>query len=296
MTPTVKFWSALLVTSSIAVAVPAQTPIQPLTQTPPTPTVPAELASALNAYSQGKYQVAGNALKEIESVNARAAGLVCELFVDKLLPPDEERGSSACATAVRLSDPNGLVWRGLAGHDQYASLGMQITEVSSLGFLASAAELNHVPAFSRLCAHYHSKKQFQEALPFCKYAAGRDSAEGLYYFGVMTGEGQGVVQDNRKSVDSLLLAARMGSAQALIRLAQLSRNGTGGLSQNKVKAYAWVLLASSQESDSRPISDLREAIARELDEAGIADAQKAANAWSKAQHIEASSRIAGQSR
>lgn len=239
----------------------------------------ANLGAAMAAYAEGKFQQAGDALKALEENNGRAAGIVCELFVRKLLPPDDERGSAACETAGKMKDPHGLMWRGLAGRDGYASLGLSITEAATLGNFAQAAELDYPPAFGRLCEHYYRKQSFKQAVPFCKYAGGRGVPDALYYYALMTIDGKGVVQDFRKGVNALLLSAQLKSESALAKLSELSRHGASGMAKNPVKAYTWILLASSVDPNSKAIAEQKQSQAQEIGPDKVAQTQKNASAW-----------------
>lgn len=269
---------ALTIVSSLQAQQLTMAPGTTLPAPPAAPPVNA-LSGAITAYGEGKFQQAADMFKPEEGANGVAAGVVCELFVRKLLPPDDERGSAACEYATKAGDPNGLVWRALAGRNGYATLGIAVTETASLGYLAQAAEMDYAPAQGQLCEHFYTRKNFQQALPFCKYAGGRGIADALYYFAQMTLEGKGVVQDFRKGTDILLLSAQLRSALALTKLAELSRDGATGIPKNPVKAYAWILLASSADPNSKTIAAEKQALARNLSESKIAAAQANAAAW-----------------
>lgn len=241
-----------------------------------------DISAGVDAYANRRYQAAADALKPHEQTHGRAAGIVCEMFVQRLLSPDDARGAAACETAVRLADPHGLVWRAMAGRERRASLGLAVTEAASLGYLAQAAELGYLPAYGRLCEYHYGKKQLAQAVPLCKLAAGRGSPEGLYFFALMALEGQGVVQDFSKGRNALLLSARLNSAQALIKLAQLSRDGASGFRQDKSKAYSWVLLALAQAPDAPQVLALQQALAAELGPDKMATAQQRATDWQNA--------------
>lgn len=237
------------------------------------------ITAALAAYEGGKFSQAAQLLKPIESTNGRAAGITCELFVRKLLPPDDERGQNACETAVKARDPHGLVWRGLAGHPGFATLGMPAGEGASLGYFAEAAELDYPPAIGRLCEYYYGKSKFQEAVSFCTYSAAREVPEALYYYGLMSLDGKGVVQDSQKALKALLLSAQRNYAPALLKLSEMSRDGTSGLPKNPVKAYSWALLALAAEPESKQIEDTKQTLAKELEDNKLSIAQKNAAAW-----------------
>lgn len=273
-----------LVAAAAAVSWTSLAAAQAATGTVTVAAAPQDIEAGIQAYAKGKYQIAADALKPYEQASGRAAGIVCELFVGKLVAPDDERGAAACETAARLADAHGLVWRAMAGRDGRPSLGLAATEAGALGYLAHAAELGHLPAYARLCEYYHGRKLLQQAVPVCKFAAGRGSPDGLYFFALMALEGQGVVQDFNKGRDALLLGASLGSARALVKLAELARDGSAGFTRNKSKAYSWILLASAQTPDAAPVLAMRQSLAAELDAGQMAAAQKRATAWSNARN------------
>ncbi len=242
-------------------------------------TVPAELGAALKAYEGRQYQQAADQLKAFEQSNGRAAGVVCELLVRKLLVADDERGQAACNLAAQMHDPHGLVWRGMAGRNGYAAFSLPVSEALTLGFLAEAAELDYAPAYARLCESYYQKSRFQQAAPFCKYAAAKGVPEGLYYFGLMSFDGKGVVQDFQKGHSAMLLSGQSRHAPALLKLAEMARDGANGVDKNPVKAYAWTLLASAADPDAPAIRNIKQALASDIGEQGVAQAQKSAAAW-----------------
>lgn len=235
--------------------------------------------SATTAYAEFKYERVANILESVEKINGRAAGIICELFVRKLLPPDDERGSAACDYAVSMKDAHGLVWRGIAGREGLPSLGMQVTEAAALGYFAQAAELDYPPAFGRLCEHYYKKKLFQQASAYCKYAGSRGIADGLYYHALMTIEGNGAVQNFKKGMELLLLGASLRSAPSLLKLAEYCRDGSAGFGKNPVKAYSWILVASSVDPDSNLIATAKQSLAQGLSDSQISYSQKNAANW-----------------
>lgn len=240
------------------------------------------VAGAVAAYTNRQFQQAADQLKAVEAANGRAAGLVCEMFVRKLLPADDERAQAACDTAAKAHDAHGLVWRALVGRQGNPAFNLPVSEALAMGYLAEAAELDYPPAFGRLCEMFFTKAKFQQAISFCQYSAAKAVPEGLYYFGLMSLEGKGVVQDFRKGHDALLLSAQTRHAPALLKLAEMARDGGAGQDKNPTVAYAWLLLASAADPDAVAIRNAKQSLAARLDEQQVKVAQKRAADWQPA--------------
>ena len=101
--------------------------------------------------------------------------------------------------------------------------------------------------------------------------------------GIQYDEGQGVPQSYAEAAKWYRLAAEQGHAQAQGLLA--IKYGLGqGVTQDYVEAHKWINLAAAQ---SQGYARLRDTIAEEMTPDQIAEAQRLALEWRRAEHSEA---------
>lgn len=85
---------------------------------------------------------------------------------------------------------------------------------------------------------------YQEALHSCMAAAKRQYAPGALCAGLLYQMGLGAAQDLPEAAKWFDQAAKLGDAKAMFHLAEMYWDGVG-VKQDRVSAYAYILLAST---------------------------------------------------
>ena len=113
--------------------------------------------------------------------------------------------------------------------------------------------------------------------------ANAGDADAQFNLGFMYGTGRGVPQDDVEAVSWYRQAAEQGHAGAQFELGYVYSVGQG-VPQDDVEAHKWRNLAASRASaeDQRPYAKRRDAWAKSMTPAQLADAQKLAREWQAA--------------
>jgi len=77
----------------------------------------------------------------------------------------------------------------------------------------------------------------------------------------------------------LMLSAQLNYAPAFAKLADIARSGSYGAPKDTTKAYAWLLLATAADPDSKDLATAKGALAEQIGEGSVAAAQKNAATW-----------------
>ena len=107
-------------------------------------------------------------------------------------------------------------------------------------------------------------------------AAAQGQAKAQFNLGTLYFNGEGVPKDYPQALRWFRLAADQGEAVAQTKIAIMYDEGQG-VSQDLVQAYKWYSLAAT--NGDKPAPELRDALAKEMTPAQIAEAQKLALEW-----------------
>ena len=107
-------------------------------------------------------------------------------------------------------------------------------------------------------------------------AAAQGQAKAQFNLGTLYFNGEGVPKDYPQALRWFRLAADQGEAVAQTKIAIMYDEGQG-VSQDIVQAYKWYSLAAT--NGDKPAAELRDALAKQMTPAQIAEAQKLAQEW-----------------
>jgi TPR repeat protein len=107
-------------------------------------------------------------------------------------------------------------------------------------------------------------------------AAAQGQAKAQFNLGTLYFNGEGVPKDYQQALRWFRLAADQGEAVAQTKIAIMYDEGQG-VSQDIVQAYKWYSLAAT--NGDKPAAELRDALAKQMTPAQIAEAQKLAQEW-----------------
>jgi TPR repeat protein len=107
-------------------------------------------------------------------------------------------------------------------------------------------------------------------------AAAQGQAKAQFNLGTLYFNGEGVPKDYPQALRWFRLAADQGEAVAQTKIAIMYDEGQG-VSQDLVQAYKWYSLAAT--NGDKPAAELRDALAKQMTPAQIAEAQKLAREW-----------------
>ncbi|HWI68206.1 MAG TPA: tetratricopeptide repeat protein [Nitrospiraceae bacterium] len=107
-------------------------------------------------------------------------------------------------------------------------------------------------------------------------AAAQGQAKAQFNLGTLYFNGEGVPKDYPQALRWFRLAADQGEALAQTKIAIMYDEGQG-VPQDIVQAYKWYSLAAT--NGDKPSAELRDASAKQMTPAQIAEAQKLAQEW-----------------
>ena len=107
-------------------------------------------------------------------------------------------------------------------------------------------------------------------------AAAQGQAKAQFNLGTLYFNGEGVPKDYPQALRWFRLAADQGEAVAQTKIAIMYDDGQG-VSQDLVQAYKWYSLAAT--NGDKPAAELRDATAKQMTPAQIAEGQKLALEW-----------------
>jgi len=107
-------------------------------------------------------------------------------------------------------------------------------------------------------------------------ASAQGQAKAQYNLGTLYLNGEGVPKDYQQALRWFRLAADQGEALAQTKIAIMYDEGQG-VPQDFVQAHKWYNLAAV--NGDKPAAELRDALAKQMTPAQIAEAQKLARAW-----------------
>jgi TPR repeat protein len=118
------------------------------------------------------------------------------------------------------------------------------------------------------------------ALEWYRKAARRGNVSAQVNLGTMYFRGHGVVQDYAEAIKWWRAAAEAGDGDAQLRLARCYQNGCGPMT-DPVQAHRWFNLAATRlgGADQKSAAEGREAVAKFMTPAQVAEAQQLARAW-----------------
>ena len=107
-------------------------------------------------------------------------------------------------------------------------------------------------------------------------AAAQGLAKAQFNLGTLYFNGEGVAKDYQQALRWFRLAADQGEALAQTKIAIMYDEGQG-VPQDIVQAYKWYSLGAT--NGDKPAPQLRDALAKQMTPAQIAEAQKLAREW-----------------
>jgi len=119
-------------------------------------------------------------------------------------------------------------------------------------------------------------QDYEEAVNWWRKAAEQGDATAQSNLGAMYANGHGVQQDYTEAAKWYLLAANQGLAGAQAQFACVYQLGDG-LPKDYVLAYMWFNLAAAE--GDKAAAEGREAIAKEMSQEQIAEAQRLSREW-----------------
>ena len=123
----------------------------------------------------------------------------------------------------------------------------------------------------------------QAPLAETRQHADQGDADAQNNLGLVYANGEGVPQDFAEAVAWFRQAADQGDANAQFNLGRLYYNGQG-VPQDYVEAHRWVNLAASRAASDKQkeYAETRDAVAKEMTPAQLAEAQRLAREWQAA--------------
>ena len=164
-------------------------------------------------------------------------------------------------------------------------LGVPQDDARAVLWYRIAANQGHAAARYNLGVMYRYgegvPQDFTEAIAWFRQAADQGHAAARYNLGVMYRNGEGVPQDFMEAVAWFRQAADEGDVPALYNLGVLYARGE---QSNYVEAHMWSNLAASRATGAsqREYAEARDALARQMTSAQIAEAQRLAREWQAA--------------
>ena len=115
-----------------------------------------------------------------------------------------------------------------------------------------------------------------QARQWYEKAAAQGQAKAQYNLGILYFNGGGVPKDYQQALRWFRLAADQGEALAQTKIAIMYDDGQG-VPHDIVQAHKWYNLAAT--NGDKPAAELRDALAKQMTPAQIAEAQKLAREW-----------------
>lgn len=115
-----------------------------------------------------------------------------------------------------------------------------------------------------------------QARQWYEKAAAQGQAKAQFNLGTLYFNGEGVPKDYQQALRWFRLAADQGEAVAQTKIAIMYDDGQG-VPHDMVQAYKWYSLAAM--NGDKPAAELRDASAKQMTPAQIAEAQKLAREW-----------------
>jgi len=115
-----------------------------------------------------------------------------------------------------------------------------------------------------------------QARQWYEKAAVQGQVKAQYNLGTLYFNGEGVPKDYQQALRWFRLAADQGEAVAQTKIASMYDDGQG-VPHDIVQAYKWYSLAAT--NGDKPAAELRDASAKQMTPAQIAEAQKLAREW-----------------
>jgi hypothetical protein len=123
------------------------------------------------------------------------------------------------------------------------------------------------------------QKNERAAVEWYRKAADQGHAYAQNNLGLMYANGQGgLLQRHTEAARLYRHAAIQGHAFGQRNLARLTRDGSG-VKANRVEAHAWFNLANTGDDPHPDVARERDALARQLNQKQLAEAQRLASEW-----------------
>jgi TPR repeat protein len=165
-----------------------------------------------------------------------------------------ESGSEPARDAVNRMNNSLLQWQLSSAFEAIGDLYEQGKDLpqdhqGAIDWYRKAAQLGEAPVRVKLAKFLIDQggaQNYAEALHSCEDAAKQMYSPGALCAGVLYEKGIGTPQDLPEAAKWFNKSAQMGNAQAMLFLGEMYWNGSG-VKQDKVSAYAFVLLASTAD-------------------------------------------------
>jgi len=169
----------------------------------------------------------------------------------------------------------------LLGHMYYMGLGITQDFAQALDWHRKAANQGETESQYVIGTMYYSGKgvaqDYRTAMQWLQKAAEHGHSDAQYMLGAMYFTGKGIPQDYQRSVTWFQRAAEKGHAEAQRLLGLMHLYGVGGVQKDNVIAYMlWNLSAASGNAEAL---DLRNSLAKQMNQHQIEEGQSLSSAW-----------------
>ena len=139
------------------------------------------------------------------------------------------------------------------------------------------------PAAWRVFRQLPVPQDYAQAVQWDRKAAEQGLAEAEVYLGLMYENGTGIPQDYSQAVQWYRKAAEQGLAAAQNNLGLMYYDGRG-VTRDYIEAHKWLNLAAARASgeNQKDSTGARDALAKKMTRAQVAEAQKRAREWLEA--------------
>ena len=234
--------------------------------------------TVLDQFANGKFNNAAETIRKLDPQSSKAKTLMCQLYADKLIDTNVEEASKYCKDAVEAKEPIAIYIYAIAHLNGNNNIKVTANNAKALGFMSmDIIDHDFALAYDFFCEKFVQEKNFSEAISFCKIASSKGMRRSLYYMGLMTALGKGIIQDFNKSKDFMLASATLNNPSAYMFLGEMTRDGLYGESKDAIQAYAWFTLAASVEPDNSEA--LENMLKMKLNNHDIISSQKIASKW-----------------
>jgi len=158
------------------------------------------------------------------------------------------------------------------------------TASADVELLRVLADVGDAPAQRNLGLAYETgqgvPQDYAQAVAWYRKAADQGYASAQFNLGAMYRNGQGVPQDYGQAVAWYRQAAEQGDGAAQSLLGAMYQDGQG-VPQDYVESHKWRNLAASRASaeNQKQFAEFRDALAKLMTPAQLAEAQQRASAW-----------------
>jgi TPR repeat protein len=200
-----------------------------------------------------------------------------------------ESGSEPARDAVNRMNNSLLQWQLSSAFEVIGDMYEQKNDLpqdhqAAVDWYRKAAQLGEPSARVKLAKFLIDQggdRNYREALHSCEEAARQLYSPGAMCAGILHEKGLGTPEDLPEAARWFGRAAQLGSAQGMLRLGEMYWNGSG-VKQDKVSAYAFMLLAST--TDLPKAQQDKALYEQTLSAKELEKGRKQATDWTKSHH------------